>query len=386
MKRISILGSTGSIGRSALRVIKEFPSRFRVVSLSTYSQAELLCEQAKACKPEMVCIVDKAAAVRVKGKLAKNVKLFVGEEGLLSLCGESREDETVVAISGSGALQPLLRLIKKGKQIALANKEALVMAGSLIMKNASSFGASIIPIDSEQSAIWQCLQGEDEVKLRYVHLTASGGPFREMSRKQLARIRVKDALRHPRWKMGRKITIDSATLMNKGLELIEAMHLFGLSADAIKVVIHPEAIIHSMVEFVDGVVMAQLSVTDMRIPIQYALSYPERLPSRMEKPDFYKMKCLHFFKPDFGKFPCLRLAYEAAKRGSSAPCVLNAANEVAVEEFLNHGLTFAHIPKVVEKVLASHRAASHPALKDITSADSWARQEARKLIRRIKRT
>jgi len=286
----------------------------------------------------------------------------------------------VLAISGSAALVPLLGAVAHGKVIAMANKEALVMAGSIVIARAREKKATIIPIDSEQSAIWQCVAGEDKKTLRTIYLTASGGPFRRASLKELANISVACALSHPRWKMGRKITVDSATLMNKGLELLEAMFLFGVPAEEIKILVHPESIIHSMVEFVDGSVMAQLSATDMRIPIQYALTYPERLTNTLPRVDFYKLKALHFEAPDFKKFPCLRLAYQAAEKLGTVPAVLNAANEMCVENFLNKKLNFMSIPKVIEKVMARHRTITRPQLRDILEADTWARVEACEII------
>ena len=255
------------------------------------------------------------------------------------------------------------------------------MAGPIIMKLARNANVRIKPVDSEQSAIWQCLEARDHKTLKHIYLTASGGPFRRMPLRQLKKISVRDALCHPRWKMGKKVTIDSATLMNKGLELFEAMYLFGVSAEEVKVLVHPEAVIHSMVEFIDGVVMAQLSITDMRIPIQYALSYPQRLRAdTLPALDFVKLARLCFEKPDFGRFPCLRLAYEAAREGGTVPCVLNAANEIGVDAFLRQGLDFMGIPRVVERVLERHRKKESPDLLDIFSADAWARQEARGVI------
>jgi 1-deoxy-D-xylulose-5-phosphate reductoisomerase len=286
----------------------------------------------------------------------------------------------VLAISGSSALGPLLKAIELKKEIATANKESLVMAGSLINRLAEAKKVRIIPIDSEQSAIWQCLEKEDRTKLRKVYLTASGGPFRLATKAQLERISVSDALKHPRWKMGKKITIDSATLMNKGLEILEAICLFGIEAEKIEVLIHPESIIHSMVEFVDGAVMAQLSVTDMRIPIQYAISYPQRLQSRIKGIDFIKLKNLNFAKPDFEKFSCLGLAYQAAHSGGTMPCVLNAANEVSVRAFMDGRIGFTSIAEVIGKVMRSHRRIKEPSLSDILSADSWAREKSAEVL------
>jgi len=285
-----------------------------------------------------------------------------------------------LAISGSAALLPLLNAIDSGKDVALANKEALVMAGPIIVRQARTKKTMIIPVDSEQSAIWQCLDGEDKSKLKNIYLTASGGPFRNAPKKDFKNISVKRVLRHPTWKMGRKISVDSATMMNKGLEVLETMFLFDVGVEKIKVVIHPESIIHSMVEFIDGVVIAQLSATDMRIPIQYALSYPQRLPSGLTSMDFYKLGKLNFEKPQFSRFPCLGLAYRVAREGGAAPCALNAANEVCVEEFLNKRLDFISIPKVIEKVLGKHKNIGNPDLNDILATDSWARQEAQRII------
>jgi 1-deoxy-D-xylulose-5-phosphate reductoisomerase len=278
---------------------------------------------------------------------------------------------------------PLIKAIENKKQVCLANKEALVMAGPIIRQKAQDNKTRIIPIDSEQSAIWQCLNGQDRDKVKNIYLTASGGPFLGWNKKQLKHIAIRQALKHPRWKMGKKITVDSATMMNKGLEVLEAMYLFNISADKIKVIIHPEAIIHSMVEFVDGVILAQLSVTDMRIPIQYALSYPQRLPSRLARVDFSKLKFLSFAEPDFKRFPCLELAYRAARSGGTMPAVLNAANEESVNEFLKNRLKFISIPKVIEQVLDRHRLVSNPSLKQILDADSWARIQTQKVIRKI---
>jgi 1-deoxy-D-xylulose-5-phosphate reductoisomerase len=292
-------------------------------------------------------------------------------------------EKILMAISGSGALFPLLKAIDSGKEIALANKEALVMAGAIIMNKAAKKKIKIIPIDSEQSAIWQCLESQDKSKLKNIYITASGGPFRETKNSNLKGVSVKKVLNHPRWKMGRKISVDSANLMNKGLELLEAMFLFGLPCEKIKIVIHPQAIVHSMVEFIDGVVLAQLSATDMRIPIQYALSYPVRLANPLPGLDFYKLNELQFYAPDFNRFPCLRLAYRAACTLGTMPAVLNAANEVCVDEFLNKRIDFLFIPKIIERVIDRHRNTLKPNLGDILKADCWAREEAYKVIERL---
>lgn len=380
MKRIAVLGSTGSIGRNTLEVIKNFPDKFCVTALSANSNIACLQRQIKLFRPKFVSVCDQKAALRLKSKVGSSVKILSGEEGLSYLCGLGGVDEVVLAISGIAALRPLLAAIDSAKIVAMANKEALVAAGPLVMHRAKSRGVKIIPIDSEQSAIWQCLGAEDISRVENIYLTASGGPFARASAERMKKISLPEVLRHPRWRMGKKITVDSATLMNKGLEVIEAMFLFGVGPGKIKVLIHPQAIIHSMVEFVDGVVMAQLSVTDMRIPIQYAISYPQRLPNRLEAIDFYKLKELHFQRPDTKRFPCLRLAYEAARELGTAPCALNAANEISVREFLRGKLDFLGIPRVIERVMNRHRNKINPSLENILEADNWAREEAIRTI------
>lgn len=381
MKNIAILGSTGSIGLSALEVIRNFPDRFRVVGLSTNADISTLEKQIKEFRPIFVCVKDACAAKRLEKGLAKDVRLFSEDAGLSAMLAEKKIEKVLLAICGSAALAPLLRAIDTGKEIALANKEALVMAGGLIMKEAQKKKAKIIPVDSEQSAIWQCLETGDPLKLKNIYLTASGGPFFKAGRQErLKDISIEQVLRHPRWRMGRKISVDSANLMNKGLELLEAMFLFGLPCEKIKVIIHPQAIIHSMVEFIDGVVLAQLSATDMRIPIQYALLYPDRLANEFPPIDFYKLKRLEFYEPDFKRFPALRLAYRAAKELGSLPAVLNAANEISVAEFLKGRLKFVCIPQVIENVIGRHRNNTDVDLEDILEADAWARREAYRFI------
>ncbi len=378
MKRIAILGSTGSIGRNTLEVIRRFPGEFQVAALSAHSNTELLSAQAREFKPSLACVTEES---RIDSwNPGRKVKLFRGFSGLEELIQDRRIDMVVLAMSGSKALLPLLKAIEEKKEIATANKEALVMAGPLVNRLAKEKKVKIIPIDSEQSAIWQCLGREDRSKIKKVYLTASGGPFRGYSKAQLRKITVRDALRHPRWKMGRKITVDSATLMNKGLEVLEAMTLFGLPRDKIEVVIHPESIIHSMVEFVDGVVMAQLSATDMRIAIQYAISYPQRLPSPLKGLDFFRLKSLNFARPEADKFPCLDLALAAAAEGGTMPCVLNAANEISVGAFLDKRIGFISIPIIIAKVMRLHRNVLEPSLNDVLGADFWAREETGKII------
>lgn len=381
MKSIAILGSTGSIGRNTLDVVRRFPKELRVTGLSTNANIELMLKQIKEFCPLFVAVNDEKAALKLKAVLRpKTTKILVGDSGLKEIVKNKQTESIVLAISGSAAFLPLLTAIDSKKDIALANKEALVMAGPLIMEKAKRSKVNIVPIDSEQSAIWQCLGGEDQRKLKNIYLTASGGPLRQKSEKELKRISLKKVLRHPRWKMGRKITVDSATMMNKGLEVLEAMYLFGVSLDKIKIIIHPEAIIHSMVEFIDGVILAQLSVTDMRIPIQYALLYPKRLNNRLGAIDFYKLKNLTFHKPNFKKFPCLKLAYFAASIGGTMPAVLSAANEVGVSAFLEKKLNFVSIPKIINLTMQGHKNVKQPGIEDIFYADSWARREAHRII------
>lgn len=381
MIHIAVLGSTGSIGHSTLDVIRRSPEKFRVSVLSANSSTAVLLNQIKEFHPAAVCVNDEICAGILKKKLrqglpAFNGKVFSGKEGLLDMLVQGSFDKVVLAISGSAALPPLLKAIETGKDIAIANKEALVMAGPLIMKKAAKRKVRIVPIDSEQSAIWQCVEPENKGSLKSIYLTASGGPFRKLTRSELKDVSVKAALRHPRWKMGRKITVDCATLMNKGLEIIEAVSLFDVTSDKIKVVIHPEAVVHSLVEYNDGVILAQLSITDIRIPIQYALSYPQRQIFDLGHLDLYKLKQLNFERPDFNRFPCLDLAYQAARDGGTMPAVLNAANEVCVQEFLKNNLNFISIPKIIEKVLSRHRNKTNPGLDDIWEADKWAREQA----------
>lgn len=383
MKRIAILGSTGSIGKSALDVVRRFPDKFKVTALSTNSNVGLLNSQIREFKPLFVCVKEEKAAKELKLVLKREVRLFIGDSGLEELVSQSSIEQVLMAVSGFGALAPLLKAIESGKDIALANKEALVVAGALVVQKANKRKIKILPVDSEQSAIWQCLEGHASSRIKTIYLTASGGPFRKSGMSVLKNITVEKVLRHPRWKMGKKITVDSATLMNKGLELLEAMFLFNMEREKIKIVIHPEAIIHSMVEFEDGIVLAQLSATDMRIPIQYALTYPQRLKNYFPKIDFYKLRSLNFERPEINKFPCLRLAMRAARELGTMPAVLNASNEVSVEEFLKKNVRFISIPEIIEKVMDRHRNIKKFDLADIKEADSWARQEANRIIRNM---
>ena len=383
MKRIAILGSTGSIGQSALDVLRNLRQTFRVVALSTNANTDILYTQIKEFRPSLVCVRDRRAGLDLKSQLNSQIKVLLGDDGLEEMIQEAEVDSIILAISGSAALAPLLQAIERGRDIALANKEAMVMAGPLIMQKAKTKKVRITPVDSELSAIWQCLEGQDKSRLKNVYLTASGGPFRRQKISQHKNISIKQVLKHPRWKMGKKISVDSATLMNKGLEVLETMFLFNIEPEKIKILIHPESIIHSMVEFIDGVILAQLSVTDMRIPIQYAISYPQRLRSSIAGIDFYKLKKFNFQKPDFQRFPCLGLAFRAAREQGTSPCVLNAANEVCVNEFLRKRLDFISIPKVVRRVLNRHQNKIKPNLTDIRETDAWARQEAYSIILKL---
>jgi len=378
--RIAILGSTGSIGLNTLKVVDYNPQRFQVVALSAYNNFKLLERQIKKYRPSHVAVGTEGLAYFKKSGI-KGVRFYPARD-----CGHiaslKEVDVLVLGIRGSNALVPFLEALRAGKTVAPANKEALVMAGDLIMEEARRHRARIIPVDSEQSAIFQCLEGQKSIP-KCIHLTASGGPLRKVKSKDFKRLTLKDILRHPRWKMGHKITVDSATLMNKGFEVIEAKHLFNLKYNQIKVLVHPEAIIHSMVEFADGCLLAQLGVTDMRLPIQYALTYPERLPTGLKSLDLAGLGSLNFQKPDLNKFPCLGLGLEAARVGGSMPAVLNAADEEAVEAFLKGKINFLSIYKALEKVVCHHTIVKNPSLQAILQADEWARQEARKIIGKL---
>jgi 1-deoxy-D-xylulose-5-phosphate reductoisomerase len=376
-RSLAILGSTGSIGLNTLKVVDRNPHRFQVKALSAYNNFKLLESQIRKYKPSHVAVGKKGLAY-FKSIGMKGVKFYPSQD-CAQIASLKEVDVVVLAMRGTGALMPFLEALRAGKTVAPANKEALVIAGDLIMKEARRYKGLIVPIDSEQSAIFQCLEGQKS-KPVCVHLTASGGPLREIKSKNFKQVRPKDILRHPRWRMGPKITVDSATLMNKGFEVIEAKHLFNLSCRQIKVLIHPEAIIHSMVEFVDGSLLAQLGITDMRLPIQYALTYPERLPTGLRRLDLVQLGALNFQKPDLKKFPSLELAFEAARVSGSMPAVLNAADEEAVEAFLKGRIDFLSIYKIVEKVVLRHTIVKNPSLQAILQADEWARQEAREII------
>jgi len=368
MKRLAILGSTGSIGQQTLAVVRSHPDRFQVIALAAGGNVELLAEQIREFQPKLVAIGATVSEERLRD---------VGYElsSLEELSSHPDVDLIVGAITGKAGLSPTLAAIESGKNIALASKEALVMAGAIVTTEAKRRGSQILPIDSEPSAIWQCLRGEGKSIARLI-LTASGGPFRQLTWEELATVTPQRALTHPTWKMGKKITIDSATMMNKGFEVIEARWLFDVPLESIEVVIHPQSIVHSFVEFVDGSMKAQLGVPDMRLPIQYAMFYPERPPSELPRLDISNMGPLTFEAPDLGKFPCLQLALEAGRKGGTYPAVLSAADEVAVDLFLEERIRFVDIARVVEEVLGRHQSIRQPSLEQILAADAWARESA----------
>ena len=382
MKIISVLGSTGSIGTNTLKLIAEFPDDFRVAGLCAGKNAELLARQTEETRPEIVSSGDEKTSAELQSMLRQSgypmakTRFVYGVEGHIEAACHPESEMVLSAISGAAGLLPTYCALESGKSIALANKETMVVAGELMMRIAEAKKLPILPVDSEHNAIHQCLRGGRKNEVRRLILTASGGPFRNMPREKFASITLDDALNHPTWNMGRKITIDSATLMNKGLEVIEAARLFGFPAGAISVVVHPQSVIHSMVEFLDGSVLAQLGVTDMRLPIQYALTYPERRATPLERLDIFRQPTLEFFEPDMEKFPCLGLAYKALAVGGTAPAVLNAANEIAVEAFLNKKLAFTEIPRIIETVLGAHTPEAANDMDVILRADAWARKEA----------
>jgi 1-deoxy-D-xylulose-5-phosphate reductoisomerase len=377
VKRLAILGATGSIGRSALSVVDAHPERLRVVGLAAGDNAELLAEQARQYSPRVVALATSQAADRFRSSyptFAGNVE--VGADGLVAVAMADEADIVLCASSGTAALEAVLAAIEAGKTIALANKEILVMAGALVTAAAARRAVAVLPVDSEHNAIHQCLHARGAHEVRRLVLTASGGPFRHMSTAELEQVRPEAALQHPTWRMGRKITIDSATLMNKGLEVIEAHWLFGVDADRIDVMIHPQSIVHSMVELMDGSVIAQLGVTDMRLPIQYACSYPDRWDGALPRLDLVRAGRLEFDEPDQARFPCLRLAYRALREGATCPVVLNAANEVAVAAFLDGRLGFTMIPAMIERVMNDHRPEPVSSVDVVRRVDAWARERA----------
>ncbi|MBI5593019.1 MAG: 1-deoxy-D-xylulose-5-phosphate reductoisomerase [Deltaproteobacteria bacterium] len=385
MKSLCILGSTGSIGQNTLRIVEQFPELFRVKALVARSSITLLAEQIQRFQPEMAVVFDPNSAQKLSELLPAglNIDILSGSDGLKAAATLDSVTLVVGAMVGAAGLIPVLDAISAGKEIALANKETLVMAGDLVMGLAAERKIRILPIDSEHSAIFQCLQGSDSKAVEKLILTCSGGPFRHKPMNEFSGITVSDALSHPNWEMGKKISIDSATLMNKGLEVIEAHHLFGLSRNRIDVVIHPQSVIHSMVAFQDGSVMAQMGIPDMKTAISYALSYPERLPLGQALPDFPRIGALTFETPDMDKFPCLKLACIACDVGETLPAVLNASNEIAVQAFLDGKIGFSDIPGIIRNTMDRHTVFTSPGLDEILGSDSWARAAATAAVEKL---
>jgi len=378
MKNVVLLGSTGSIGTSAVKVAEDLPDRIRLVALGAGNNAPLLLDQARQHKPAAISIFDPAMARELQGASAAP-QVFSGQDGLIQLATLPEADIVLIAIVGTAGLKPALAAIAAGKDIAVASKEILVMAGEIVMSAARRKGVRVLAVDSEHSAIFQCLDGKPSVSVRKLWLTASGGPFRDKKawpREKFPEITVERALKHPSWNMGRKITIDSATLFNKGLEMIEARWLFDIEMARVGVLVHPQSVVHSMVEFVDGSIVAQLSTPDMCLPIQYALTYPERAPSSRVHTDFAKLGQLTFEEPDTERFPAIELARRAGETGGTMPAVLNAANETAVEAFVNRAITFTQITETVRRTMDAHTTVGHPTLEEILEADAWARRFA----------
>jgi 1-deoxy-D-xylulose-5-phosphate reductoisomerase len=383
-KRVVILGATGSIGESALKVARDIPDRMEIVGLAANSNAEKLAAAANKVRPESVCLVDESKIEILRRTLDYEPRLFAGDVGLREIACLTNADMVLVAIVGTGGLRPALAAIEAGKDLAVASKEILVMAGEIVMREARNNGVHVLPVDSEHNAIFQCLEGKrsplDVSDVRRIILTASGGPFRELAREKFGTITPEQALRHPTWNMGPKITIDSATLFNKGLEMVEAHWLFGVEMKRVEVVIHPQSIVHSMVEFADGSTLAQLSYSDMCFPIQYAVTWPDRVPNTLPPLDFSKLSKLEFFLPRYDAFPALNLARRAGETGGTLPAVMNAANEVAVAAFLDRRVSFPQIWQLVEDVMDRHTPVARPDLDAILQADQWARAEA---VRRV---
>ncbi len=382
MKRIVILGSTGSIGASTLDVVSKFPDRFQVVGLAAGSNDQILEDQIRAFEPKVVALASPDAAKRLRNRIPNiQVEVLEGETGLCDVARLPECDLVISAIVGGAGLKPTLSAIQASKQVALANKEPMVMAGQLMQREALKHGVIIFPIDSEHSAIYQSMEGHRKVDIRRVVLTASGGPFWDWAAVDLAHVTPKQALKHPNWEMGAKITIDSASLMNKGLEVIEARWLFDLPAKQIDVVIHRESIIHSLVEYCDGSVISQLGHPDMRTPISYAMNYPERVPLHPPLLDLGKIGKLTFFPPDTEKFPCLQLAYDALAGDTGLPATLNAANEIAVHAFLKNQIAFLDIPKVIQETMLAYRPTPLSAIEDVLEVDQWARRTAEEMMK-----
>ncbi len=401
-KRVVILGATGSIGESALKVACDIPERMEIVGLAAKSNAQKLAEAANEVRPESVCLVDETRIDVLRRALDYQPRIFSGEEGLLEIACLTNADMVLVAIVGTAGLRPALAAIEAGKDLAVASKEILVMAGEIVMREARENSVHVLPVDSEHNAIFQCLESGRGLSapkdrgteaaptfqssdVRRIILTASGGPFRETPRKDFDSITPEQALKHPTWNMGPKITIDSATLFNKGLEMIEAHWLFGVEMDRVEVVIHPQSIVHSMVEFADGSTLAQLSYSNMRFPIQYAVTWPDRVPNTLPPLDFSKLSKLEFFTPRYDDFPAMNLARRAGETGGTLPAVMNAANEIAVAAFLNRQVRFPDIWRIVEEAMNRHAPVAHPDLDAILQADQWARNEAQGCVKSLNR-
>jgi len=381
MKRLAVLGSTGSIGVNTLDIAGRFGNEFEVMALSAGTNIRLLREQIERFEPKVVSVLNETLAKALKRKISpKKPEVLFGVEGLIQIASLPAIDLVVSALVGAAGLIPTISAIKAKKSIALANKESLVMAGKIIVEEARKNGVTILPIDSEHSAIFQTLAGRSKDEVKRIILTASGGPFLNLPYEKMKEVTSKEALHHPTWDMGRKVSIDSASLMNKGLEVIEARWLFGISVEKIAVQIHPQSVVHSMIEYIDGSIVAQMGITDMRIPISYALSYPNRLRLDLPPLNLYHMDGLTFLPPDIERFPCLRLAYRSMEMGETMPAVLNAANEVAVNSFLEEIIKFTDIPSVVEKVMEYHQVKPLVTLDDALRADQWARERTKKLI------
>ncbi len=380
MKRVVLLGSTGSIGTSTLKVVEDLPGELQLVGLAAGGNIDLLAAQTGRHSPRLISIQDPAKVPGLKSRVAPGVRVVSGPEGLLELATMPNADIVLIAIVGTAGLAPALAAIRAGKDIAVASKEILVMAGEIVMGEARKHGVKVLAVDSEHSAIFQCLDGKPPSSVRNLWLTASGGPFRKTPAEQFASITLDQALKHPSWVMGRKITIDSATLFNKGLEMIEARWLFDIEMARVQVIVHPQSIVHSMVEFIDGSVLAQLSTPDMCLPIQYALMYPARADSARVQTNFARIGQLTFEEPDMGRFSALTLARRAGEIGGTLPAVLNAANEVAVDGFCHQTLSFSGISQTVARVMDQHSVVSQPTLDEILAADRWAREEAARIV------
>ncbi len=377
-RKIVMLGSTGSIGKQTLDIIKNYPDEFEVIGLGGWENINLLKEQIIAFKPKISVVKNEHLANNLKKELNNfnKTKIYWGIDGLIKISTLEEVDMVVVAITGIASLVPTFEAIKHRKKIALASKEAMVVAGELLTREAKVRNTIILPIDSEHSAIFQCLKNEPKNNIEKIILTASGGPLYNLTTSALKDVSVEDALNHPNWKMGKKVTIDSATLMNKGLEVIEARWLFGIPTDKIEIIIHPQSYVHSMVQFIDGTTLAQLSEHDMKIPIQFALFYPERVNNNYTRLDLTRISQLTFKKPNFTKFPCIKLAYQALDIGGTMPAVLNGANEIAVNAFLNKQINITDIPIIIQNIMKEHKAMPNPSINDILDADCWARQRA----------